>query len=128
MQIRYRNRKGQFVSASKAKRLKTVKTELVDKVWVRTWAGYRNVTKSIGIVQGFVTSQKKLSRMLLPKVKLRKPAYRPPDLDEELDAFEELGDVEQWEADYQTDFPELDALDDLTDLLEDEEEWYHTAS
>jgi len=125
MQIRYRDSKGRFISAKKAKRLKSSKSELTHRVQRRYIGGMRYVTESLGTIKGYYDSPKKLARQLLPQ-KIRKPKYRP--IVEEIEEIEELEspeEVEEWEEEFSTEFPELDALDELDELLADEDEWYH---
>ncbi len=130
MKIRYRDAKGHFLSVKKAQRRKKVLSELYDP----------QTNKRIGrTVHGFYPEIKKLAREAMPPVKTRKsteytprrkpkPTPRPlietEPYEEELDD-EELEELESmWQDDYQDQFGELDAMDDINELLEDEDEWY----
>jgi len=76
MQIRYRDSKGRFISAKKAKRLKSSKSELTHRVQRRYIGGMRYVTESLGTIKGYYDSPKKLARQLLPQ---DPQAEIPPD-------------------------------------------------
>ena len=136
MRIVYRGKDGRFISESSAKRRKpqNVITELRD-----------TRDKSIGSSRGYYTSFKKLSRAVLPKLKLKtkkRPRVEPikvrrkagtayeeyapePETYEELDEGE-LSELEdEWRDDFADDFgDDLDYMDDLEELLTDEDEWY----
>ncbi len=131
MKIRYRDAKGHFLSEKKAKRRKQVRSEIYDP----------KTNKKIGkTVSGFYSEIKKLARAVMPVVKTRKQKeYTPrrkakpqqrtirvePEFEEEELDDEELEELEaEWIDEFQDGFGELDAMDDLDELLDDEDEWY----
>jgi hypothetical protein len=137
MIILYRGKDGRFISARSAGRRKpgNVMSELREK------------NKSLGVKRGYFSSVKKLTRVILPQLKLKtkkRPQVTPikvrmrgksrfPEPDIEAEYYEELdeGELSEYEDEWRDEFSEdsdlqgLSHMDDLEELLEDEDEWYH---
>lgn len=128
MNIRYRDKSGRFISAKRASGRKQVTSQLYD--------GNKKIGKT---VQGYYRDPKKLERYALPSLKLKKETtryvsrrkplpttyYESPDFDDDpdTDTLEELEDL--WQDEYEDDFPELDEMDIIDEMVDDEGEWYH---